>query len=199
MSAPTLIGLAGSPRVGGNSDRLLDAFLDAAAAAGVATERIAARDMTFAFCDGCGACASTGECVHADDASESIRRLETAAALVIATPVYFAGVPAVLKALIDRMQPCWARTYRLGVPRAPKRPGGYLLVGAGGDPFGTHGAEATLSSALQVCGFAVEVRERFIGLDTPGDVDRFPEMLARARTVGEAFAARLLAATGKDA
>jgi len=75
------------------------------------------------------------------------------------------------------MQPCWARTYRLGVPRAPKRPGGYLLVGAGGDPFGTQGAEATLSSALQVCGFAVEVRERFIGLDAPGDVDRVPEML----------------------
>ncbi|MDI6691842.1 MAG: NAD(P)H-dependent oxidoreductase [Anaerosomatales bacterium] len=199
MSAPLLIGLAGSPRAGGNSDRVLEAFLDAASASCVTVERIAARDMRFVECDGCGACASTGECVHADDASDLLRRLERASGLVIATPVYFAGVPSVLKALIDRMQPCWARTYRLGVPRAPKRPGGYLLVGAGGDPFGTHGAEATLASALQVCGFAVEVRERFIGLDAPDDVDRVPEMLERARAAGGAFAARILAATSEDA
>lgn len=197
MSAPLLIGLAGSPRAGGNSDRVLEAFLDAASTSGVAVERVAAREMRFAYCDGCGACAMTGECIHADDASDFLRRVERASGLVIASPVYFAGVPAVLKAALDRMQPCWARTYRLGQPRRPKRPGGYLLVGAGGDPFGTQGAEATLSSALQVCGFSVDVCERFIGFDGPGDVERAPEVFERVREAAQALAAKMLGSAGE--
>ncbi|MCL4079508.1 flavodoxin family protein [Coriobacteriia bacterium Es71-Z0120] len=199
MSAPVLIGLAGSPRAGGNSDRLLDAFLEAAASSGLATERIAARDLRFAYCDGCGACAFTGACVHEDDASDLLARIARADAFVIASPVYFAGVPAVLKGVLDRMQPCWAKTYRLGQPRSPKRPGGFLLVGAGGDPFGTQGAEATLASVLQVCGFAVEVRERFIGLDAPDDLGHAPEMVERARAAGRALAARVLRGTAGTA
>lgn len=191
MTAPVLIGLAGSPRPGGNSDRLLDAFLEAAASTGLVTERIAARDMRFTYCDGCDACASTAACVHEDDAADLLARIDRADGFIIASPVYFAGVPAVLKGVLDRMQPCWASTYRLGRPRRPKRPGGFLVVGAGGDPFGTQGAEATLTSALQVCGFAVEVRERFIGLDDPDEIDGAPEKVERARAAGHRLAARI--------
>jgi hypothetical protein len=48
---------------------------------------------------------------------------------------------------------------------------------------------------LQVCGFSVEVRERFVGLDAPGDLDRAPEMLKRARAAGRALAAQVLKGT----
>lgn len=192
MSGLAVIGLAGSPRPGGNSDRLLAEFLAGVASGGVATRSVAARDLVFAACDGCGACSSSGECVHRDDATEFLAELDRAAGLVIASPVYFAGVPAVLKALIDRMQPCWARTYRLGAPRRVKRPGACILVGGGGDPFGTGGAEATLASAMQVCGFSADVRLRYLGLDGPMDASARPDVLAQVRAEGEAFAVRVV-------
>lgn len=192
MSGRIVIGVAGSPRAGGNSDRLLAEFLAGVASCGVETRSVAARDLPFAACDGCGACSSSGECVHRDGAAELLAELDTAAGLVICSPVYFAGVPAVLKALIDRMQPCWARAYRLNAPRRAKRPGAYILVGGGGDPFGTAGAEATLASAMQVCGFSVDVRLRYLGLDAPTDAQSRPGLLAQVRAEGAAFAARIL-------
>ncbi len=197
MNGPIVIGLAGSPRVGGNSDCLLAEFLAGVAGGGVATRSVAARDLVFTACDGCGACSSTGECVHGDDATVFLSELDAAAGLVIASPVYFAGVPAVLKALIDRMQPCWSRTYRLQTPRRVKRPGAFILVGGGGDPFGTAGAEATLASAMQVCGFSVDARLRHLGLDAPTDAQARPDLLAQVRSEGAAFAARVLKRAGE--
>lgn len=196
MSGVLVVGLAGSPRVGGNSDRLLAAFLAGAEDGGVATRFVAARDLSFAACDGCGACASTGLCIHRDHAAAFLEQLDAAAGLVVATPVYFAGVPAVLKAVIDRMQPCWARTYRLRMPPRAKRPGAFILVGGGGDPFGTAGAEATLASAMQVCGFSVDVRLRRLGLDAPTDAEAQPGLFEQIRAEGAAFAARVLERSG---
>lgn len=197
MSGLTVIGIAGSPRAGGNSDRLLAEFLAGVASGGVATRSVAARDLVFTACDGCGACSSAGECVHSDDATDFLSGLDAAAGLVISSPVYFAGVPAVLKALIDRMQPCWARTYRLGTPRSAKRPGAFILVGGGGDPFGTAGAEATLTSAMQVCGFSVDARLRYLGLDAPTDAQARPDLIAQVRSEGAAFAARVRERSGE--
>ncbi|MCX8006861.1 MAG: flavodoxin family protein [Coriobacteriia bacterium] len=192
MRRPLVIALAGSPRPGGNSDCLLEEFVAGVRDAGADADLVAARDLVFAACDGCGGCFTSGRCVHRDDADAFLERLDAADGLVVASPVYFAGVPAVLKAVLDRMQPCWARTYRLGQPRRPKRPGAYLLVGAGGDPFGTAGAEATLSSAMQVCGFSVDVAGRFVGLDGPDDARRDADLRARVRAMGADFAAGVL-------
>ena len=49
-----------------------------------------------------------------DDAMQEIYpRIDSADALVIATPVYFAGVPAVLKALYDRCPSTAKRLLRI--------------------------------------------------------------------------------------
>jgi len=63
--------------------------------------------------------------------------LDSADAIVIASPVYFATVPATLKILYDRMQPYWVRAHVLRQPRAPRRPGAVLLVRSGGDRTGS--------------------------------------------------------------
>jgi multimeric flavodoxin WrbA len=83
-------------------------------------------------CLGCGSCYQTGECVIEDDMAVFYPPVEAATRIVVATPVYFYGVPALGKAMIDRLQVFWSRIYKLGQKRVfPEEPQGLVLaVGA---------------------------------------------------------------------
>lgn len=185
---PFVLGIAGSPRRGGNSDTLLAAALDGAAEAGVATDTLAAAGLGLAPCRGCNTCSRTGECILSDPWRDVFERIDRADALIVASPVYFATVPAVLKVLYDRMQPYWARTHVLGHPRPARRPGAILLARSGGDPYGFDAAEATTRSVLAVLGIDVLDVLRVAGLDAAGDVAHHPEALTGARLLGSAVA-----------
>lgn len=188
MSAPVVLCVAGSPRRHGNSDALLDALAEGVESAGGVARRLVASTAGVAPCRGCNACSRTGECVVRDGMDEVREALDAADAIVIATPVYFATVPATLKALYDRCQPYWARRYVLGEP-APQvyRPGALMLVGGGGDPFGTACAVTPTRSVMNVLGVSLDEVIEVIGADSPGDVVRFESELARARACGAAL------------
>lgn len=193
MSEPLLLGIAGSPRRGGNSDRLLDVCLGAAAERGVLVERLIVSSAGVGCCRGCNACSATGVCIQRDGMDDVARVIESADGIVIASPVYFAGVPGSLKALIDRLQPFWARRYVLRRPVARRRPGGIILAGGGGDPYGTAGAEATLRSGLAVLGVDVLASVVVTDVDVPGDVNAHPQALAQASDLGSEVARAMLA------
>ncbi|MHB1323510.1 MAG: flavodoxin family protein [Coriobacteriia bacterium] len=187
--APLVLGIAGSPRRGGNSDRLLSAALQGAREAGARTEIFVAAGSGVDPCLGCNACARDGMCIQLDAGPALYAALDEADAIVIASPVYFATVPGVLKVLYDRMQPYWARTHVLKQPRPPRRPGGILLVRAGGDPFGFDAAEATTRSVLAVLGVDVLGVVRLHGVDEPADLAAsFPAEWEAARGLGHAVA-----------
>ena len=98
--------LSGSPRKGGNSDTLCDAFLRGATEAGHDAEKIRVAEKKIAFCRGCYACES-GKCAIDDDMPEILQKMIDADVLVLASPVYFYSVCAQLKALIDRTVARW--------------------------------------------------------------------------------------------
>lgn len=185
MSAPKVLCVAGSPRRHGNSDALLDALESGVREAGGEPVRLVAAQAGVAPCRGCNACSRTGVCVIRDGMDEVRELLDAADAIAIATPVYFATVPAVLKVLYDRCQPYWALRYVLGEP-APEvyRPGALLLVGGGGDPFGTACAVTPTRSVMNVLGVSLDELIEVVGADSPGDVARFDEELGRARAAG---------------
>ncbi len=103
-----ILGIYGSPRKGGNSDVLLDATLEAAREAGAEVETIYCRDLKMSGCLECGGCDKTGECVVDDGMQAVYPLLKEAEAIVLSAPVFFYGVPAQCKALIDRSQACWS-------------------------------------------------------------------------------------------
>ena len=94
--------LSSSPRKGGNSDLLCDAFAKGAKEAGHAVTKIRVADKKVGFCTGCYACQKTGTCVIKDDAATILKKMMAADVIVFASPVYFYSVCAQLKALFDR-------------------------------------------------------------------------------------------------
>ena len=94
--------ISSSPRRGGNSDLLCDRFMTGAQEAGHHVEKIFLRDKHVDYCFGCMVCQKTGRCVRKDDMEEILKKMIEADILVFGTPVYFYGMSAQMKTLIDR-------------------------------------------------------------------------------------------------
>ncbi|MCF6147835.1 MAG: flavodoxin family protein [Candidatus Kuenenia sp.] len=111
-----VIAVFGSPRSGGNSDILLNTIIDGIEANGITVEKIILRNLAFNPCISCGKCMKTGLCAVNDDMQKLYPRFAEANGVVVASPIYFMGVSAQLKAFIDRFQVFWARKYILHLP-----------------------------------------------------------------------------------
>ena len=189
-----VLGLMGSPRKGGNTDLLLDAFLEGAQAKGAEILKVDVPSKHIEPCQGCRFCEKGGYCIQQkDDMGEMNYLLRRADIVVLATPIFFYGPSAQIKALIDRSQTLWARQYimKLTDPKAPFRRGFLLAVGA------TKGKELFNGTNLGAKYFydAVGARyEGFLGfreIEAPGAIARHPTALADARKKGEELAGRL--------
>jgi multimeric flavodoxin WrbA len=129
-----VLGIYGSPRKGGNSDQLLDRALEGAQSAGAEILRVYARDLKMRGCIECGGCDKTGKCVVEDDMQGVYPLLQEADVIFLSSPIFFYGVTAQVKALIDRAQAMWSKKRLEKSPderMLPGRGSGYLIaVGA---------------------------------------------------------------------
>jgi multimeric flavodoxin WrbA len=96
--------LIGSPRKGGNTETLANAFIDGAKK-NHEIEVISVSDVKVKGCTGCNFCYidDSHRCAQKDDMQSIYEKLTPAEVIVIATPVYFYGVSAQLKCIIDRL------------------------------------------------------------------------------------------------
>ena len=99
-----IIVLSGSPRKGGNTDLLVDAFVKGAEKNNN-VEVVSVADYKVNPCIGCNSCFDRAghECFQQDDMQVVYDKLKCADVIVVASPVYFYGVSAQLKAIIDRL------------------------------------------------------------------------------------------------
>ncbi|MBO7668942.1 MAG: flavodoxin family protein, partial [Firmicutes bacterium] len=97
----------GSPHAKGSTAVLADAFCEGALSAGHHVERFDAGRMQIGPCLGCMACRKEGgRCVRQDDMEKIRPALLEADAVVFVTPIYYFGMTAQLKAVIDRFFAC---------------------------------------------------------------------------------------------
>jgi len=129
-----VLGLFGSPRRGGNTELLLEEALKGAESEGADVERAYLTDFTITPCKECHGCDQTGNCVILDDMQKIYPKLLEADIVILASPIFFYGVTAWAKALIDRSQALWVRKYLLKDPsmgkEGKKRKGFFISVGA---------------------------------------------------------------------
>lgn len=93
-----------SPREGGNSDKLAEAFIKGAEASGNKVNKVVIRDCNINGCIGCEYCYShQGRCSQQDDMQKIYQILEETDMVVFATPIYYQSFPSQLKAVVDRL------------------------------------------------------------------------------------------------
>ncbi|HBU12415.1 MAG TPA: flavodoxin family protein [Clostridiales bacterium] len=98
-----ILVLTGSPRKGGNSDMLADAFIAGAKSAGHEAYKFETAFMDLHGCNACNTCWSTDTaCSQKDDFNKLEPLVESCDAVVFAAPLYWFAFPAQLKNVIDR-------------------------------------------------------------------------------------------------
>jgi multimeric flavodoxin WrbA len=109
----SVLGISGSPHRHGNTETLLDAFLDGAREAGGGVDKVVLKNMEYAPCQGCNACHKDGVCIIEDELIPLFDRILSMDALALASPIYTMGITAEMKGFLDRAQYLWVRKYIL--------------------------------------------------------------------------------------
>lgn len=97
-----VVVLQGSPNVDGSTATLARAFARGARETGHTVEVVDVAALDIAPCTGCVACGYGGPCALTDDFDGVREQILSADMLVLATPLYYYGMTAQLKAAIDR-------------------------------------------------------------------------------------------------
>ena len=181
-----LLAIAGSPRKGGNTDLLLEEAIRASHQAGVDALLLRVSELKLSPCTACGTCWKTGECVQQDDMQTVYTHLLDSHYIVIASPLYFMGVSAQLKALVDRCQALWARRYILKkeLRKDHMRPKGLFISTAALNPPQADnkifaGSIQTVKALFHVLGVEYKGEILCYGLEEKGAIQKHPELLEK--------------------
>lgn len=177
-----VLGLQGSPRTKGNTARLLSAFMDETRRLGAEAATLNVAEMDIHPCRACNACREDGRCIIDDDMQAVYPLIRRADLVAAASPIFFYGVTASLKALIDRTQAMWNSRYVRGLsdPGRGTRRGVFLSVGA------TKGDRLFEGAGLSVKYFFDALGARDFGsltfrkIENIGDIDGHPTALKDA-------------------
>ncbi len=184
-----LLAINGSPRKGGNTETVLDAFLKGAEDAGASVTKRRLVEIQHKNCRGCNECHKTGVCVIRDNLTPVFEDILSADILVLASPIYSMSVTAEMKSFIDRGQFLWARkfvtkTLVFDKEHLAKHVG--VFVGTSGqdipDIFGA--AFPVVRAFFNDSGFTYSKNVLFPGMDKHGGVKGWPESVVAAEKAG---------------
>jgi len=182
----------GSPRIEGNTDILLSEAARAIREKGHDIRVFKLNYMNIKPCQDCGGCEKTGTCIINDDMSEIYDALREADRMILASPIFFFGLSAQSKAMIDRCQSFWCEKYllRKTIPEGPfGRKGLLLLVGGMKKEVGIQCAEATAKAFFRTVSVPVHSTVGFLGVDAKGAILEHPTALRDAYEAGKALVA----------
>jgi multimeric flavodoxin WrbA len=187
----------GSPRKGGNTELLLAEAEKAVKAAGQAAHgvhgvhectRFDLNAMNIRPCQDCGGCEKTGVCVIKDDMTQIYEAIRRADRIILASPVFFFGVSAQVKSMIDRCQAFWCDKYLLKkpLPDGPfGRQGLLLLVGGMKKDIGIQCSEATSRAFFRTVSVPRHETLGFLEVDEKGAILKHGTALADAYRAAE--------------
>lgn len=182
-----ILAIHGSPRRGGNTEILLDAFIEGAKSAGALVEKVSLYEHKFSPCIECGECDHLGECVLRDDMDGLYGKYLESDLLVVATPIFFYSHTSYVQAFFERFQAFWARKYRLGLPHPlAKTPKGILLsLGATKGKKLFEGLVRSFKFVMDAGWGTYAGGLFFREIDKKGDIRKHPEALQKALNLGK--------------
>ncbi len=121
-----VIILNGSPRIKGNTRILLKEFESGCIdnMEGTNIEFIDLSNKSVKPCEACDACQKTAVCIHKDDTNTLMKSLTEADTIIFGTPVYWWGMSAQLKTMVDKFYTWQGLDYKV-----PDKQIGIITVG----------------------------------------------------------------------
>jgi len=97
-----ILAVSFSPRKNGNTVAMLENALEGARGEGAEVELYSVAGKNIQPCDGCWGCMKAGKCHIKDDTQLLLDKMLAADGIIFGTPIYFWGMTAQAKAVIDR-------------------------------------------------------------------------------------------------
>ena len=170
-----IIALQGSPRKKGNTAKVLSWVEEELMALGHDVETIFLTTKNLKGCLACGKCKEkpdTVGCIQKDDIPEILEKLTKAELVIFASPLYFWGVSAQLKTVIDRTYSLYVDFHQPGHASLVDGQRQALLVTGAGPYENNAEAAFTAFGRIQSPHKAVNAGELFIGsCSTPDKLD----------------------------
>jgi multimeric flavodoxin WrbA len=190
-----VVAIVGSYRKGGTIDTAVEAIMAGARDNGAQTHTVYLTEQHIEFCSNCRSCTQTpgperGKCPQRDDMEPILAEIETADAIVLASPVNCGNVTAIFRRFLERLMGCayWPWGQSAPTPRSKLRTQKAILVASSAMPgimlpiF--TGASTALRTAAKVIG-AKTVDTMWIGLAAGRKHHPISlRVLARARRIG---------------
>ncbi len=186
-----VIAFLGSPRKNGNSSILLQEAVRGALEGGHAVRTFNLPRLNIRPCLNCGGCDDSGACVIEDDEMGAIyTAIREASRIILASPIFFSGVTAQAKAMIDRCQALWCEKYLLKrpIPAGPEgRKGLFLTVGGMKTQKHAECANSTVTAFFRTVSVPEHVFLAWRGVDAKGAIRQHPTALEEAYAAGRAL------------
>lgn len=185
-----VLAIHGSARPHGNSRRLLDEALSSLVEGlrDAEVQLVRAYEARVDPCIACGDCEedAVGCSRKGDGWADLETALRSADVLVLASPVYFLGLPAPVKTIVDRLQALWWLRERGGdvaTNEGPFRRAGLVLTAAGEDKVFAPSHRVAMA-AFNTLGFTLEGEVLAGGMEGQDDAAGRSDLLEAARDLG---------------
>ncbi len=188
-----IVGIGGSPRLNGNTERLVREILLGAEEAGAQVVYFPLGQMQIGGCTGCYYCMQQGVCMLPDEMQRIYSAVGEADALVFGTPVYMGQMSGQAKIVMDRliafMRQDFTSRIKRGVPAV-------LAVTQGQADIKTFKPYFdNTADTFKFIGFS-SVRTIYAGGTLRSDdIAGRPELLAEAHELGRSLALSIKAGT----
>lgn len=190
-----VVAIVGSYRKNGTIDTTVEAIMAGARERGAQTHTVYLTEQHIEFCTNCRTCCQTagperGKCPQRDDLDAMLTEIESADAVVLASPVNCGNVTAIFRRFMERLMGCayWPWGQPAPTPRSKVRTLKAVLVASSAMPGflipWVTGVSRALRTTTKILG-AKTVGTMWIGL-TAGRKHHpiSPRILERARRLG---------------
>lgn len=168
--------LNGSPRKG-TTEKVLNAFLDVFESMGFSVEYLSLSNLSISPCNECLSCYIREGCIIMDAMTGIYEKLKTADIVVFASPVFFSGPTAQMKAMIDRLQALWAIKNKIKKQVRGTSP---MVIGV---VVGARGSEIDLKNTVSIFKAAASSFNgnyagtfSYLRAESPDDLPEFSEL-----------------------
>ncbi|MDD2866489.1 MAG: flavodoxin family protein [Candidatus Omnitrophica bacterium] len=152
--------LSASPVKDGNTSTLVNWFVEGATSKGAAVDIVATAFLKYKAtgCTSCRRCQTIKEyaCVIKDEASPVLAKMAEADVIVMASPLYFYGVSAQLKLVMDRMFSLYKWDNEAGTMTTPLKGKKLVLIASAYEDIGLDAMEKPFVLTADYSGMGFE-------------------------------------------